>query len=84
MVLRSMHPRVRARHFMEAIVMSQQTSIHGVSQGQPESYRLLSRKLARELTDQEINAVSGGTTSRTRVSAAQESTNIVIVDDADA
>lgn len=64
--------------------MSQQASIDRVSQDQSESYRLLSRTLARELTDQEINAVSGGTTSRTRVSAMPESTNIVIVDDADA
>lgn len=64
--------------------MSQQPSSRNVPHGQSESYRLLSRTLARELTDQEINAVSGGTTSRTRLSAAQESTNIVVLDDADA
>ncbi|WP_311239883.1 MULTISPECIES: hypothetical protein [unclassified Xanthomonas] len=50
------------------------------------SFRLLSRNLARELTDAELNAVSGGTTSRTRLAAAEASlsNNIIVVDDADA
>ncbi|NIJ87354.1 bacteriocin-like protein [Xanthomonas campestris] len=48
-------------------------------------FRLLSRNLARELTDAELSAVSGGTTSRTRYAAAEASlSNIIVVDDADA
>ncbi|MEN4904014.1 hypothetical protein [Luteimonas sp. TWI1416] len=49
----------------------------------PGSYRLLSRQLARDLTDSEIDAVAGGTTSRTQLSA-QVSAQIIVVDDADA
>ncbi|MBB4758404.1 hypothetical protein XarjCFBP7653_05980 [Xanthomonas arboricola] len=49
------------------------------------SFRLLSNDLVREPTDAELNAVSGGTTSRTRYAAAEASlSNIIVVDDADA
>lgn len=61
--------------------MSQQESNQGRAPGY---FRLLSRTLARELTDAELNAVSGGTTSRTRMAAAEVTTSIVVVDDADA
>ncbi|WP_426801523.1 bacteriocin [Xanthomonas campestris] len=62
--------------------MSKQESKQHVTTG---SFRLLSRNLARELTDAELNAVSGGTTSRTRYAAAEASlSNIIVVDDADA
>ncbi len=63
--------------------MSQQVSNQNNTLG---SFRLLSRTLARELTDAELNAVSGGTTSRTRLTYAEGTAtpNIVVVDDADA
>lgn len=51
------------------------------SSGNTGSFRLLSRQLARELTDLEINEVAGGTRSRTRVSAQQ---SIIVTDDDDA
>lgn len=61
--------------------MSNQDSQQGSNRN---SFRLLSRSLARELTDAELNAVSGGTTSRTRLSRQEASAKIIIVDDADA
>ncbi|NJC35933.1 major membrane immunogen (membrane-anchored lipoprotein) [Xanthomonas arboricola] len=48
------------------------------------SFRLLSNNLAREPTDAELNAVSGGTTSRTRYAAAEANLSNIAVDDADA
>lgn len=66
----------------EVLPMSKQESKQHGTTG---SFRLLSRNLARELTDAELNAVSGGTTSRTRYAAAEASlSNIIVVDDADA
>ncbi|MDS0026501.1 hypothetical protein [Enterobacter kobei] len=44
-------------------------------------FRLLSRQLARELNDAEINAVAGGTTSWTRIRIAAQNR---VMDDAEA
>lgn len=60
--------------------MSQSNVKHDVrDSNSSESFRLLSRKLARELTDLEIDAVAGGTNSRTRTTGG-----VVVTDDAEA